>query len=61
MDCEKLLTAEQVAGLFQVPISWVYKHTKKRAAFHLPHIKLGKYVRFRESEIKTFLQRLNRA
>jgi excisionase family DNA binding protein len=60
MNCENLLTAEQVASIFQVPKSWVYKHARKRAHERLPHVKLGKYVRFRESEIKIFLERLRR-
>ncbi len=60
MQPEKLLTVDQVSEILQVPPTWVYKHTKRRAAERLPHIKLGKYIRFRESEIISFLERLRR-
>lgn len=57
---EQLLTVEQVSKLLQVPPTWVYKHTKQRAPERLPHIKLGKYIRFRASEINSFVGRLRR-
>jgi excisionase family DNA binding protein len=60
MQDDGLLTVEQVAGLLQVPRTWVYKHIHKRAICRLPHIKLGKYVRFREREVLDFVERLRR-
>ena len=56
----RILTVEQVAELLKVPTSWVYKHTKRRAPDRLPHIKLGKYVRFEESAIMAFVERRRR-
>jgi hypothetical protein len=29
-----------------VPIGWIYKRTRKNGPEMIPHIKLGKYVRF---------------
>lgn len=55
-----LMTAEQVAEFFQVPTSWVYKHTKKHAEDKLPHRKLGKYVRFVKKEVEDFIERHRR-
>jgi len=52
---DELLTVEELATLLKVPRSWVYEHTRKRGAERLPHIKLGKYVRFVESEVRAFL------
>jgi excisionase family DNA binding protein len=45
-----LLTAEEVAGILRVPKSWVYSHLSE-----LPTIRLGRYVRFKRSEVERFL------
>lgn len=43
----KLWTPEILADYLGVPVSWVYKRTrKKNAPEMIPHIKLGKYIRF---------------
>jgi excisionase family DNA binding protein len=58
-DCsETLLTAPEVAKLLRVPVSWVYERTRRRGIDRLPHLKLGKYLRFSESEIANWLQRM---
>ena len=38
----RLLTAEQVGELLNVPKSWVYERTRRRGLERLPHLKLGK-------------------
>jgi excisionase family DNA binding protein len=56
----ELLTVDEVAKLLKVSKSWVYEHTRNRAtprSEQLPHIKLGKYVRFDPSAIRAFLGR----
>ena len=53
---QELLTVDELASLLKVPKSWIYEHTRKRGADRLPHIKLGKYLRFFESEVREFLQ-----
>ena len=40
---EPLLTVQDVARRLNVPVSWVYA---KAEANQLPHIKLGRYLRF---------------
>lgn len=47
-----LLDADEVAQILRVPRSWVYGHLKD-----LPVIRLGRYVRFRRSEIERFLEK----
>jgi excisionase family DNA binding protein len=47
-----LLTAHEVAQILRVPKSWVYSHLRD-----LPVIRLGRYVRFRRSEIDGFLEK----
>jgi excisionase family DNA binding protein len=49
---EVLLTADEVAQILRVPRSWVYSHLSV-----LPVIRLGRYVRFRRSEINGFLEK----
>jgi excisionase family DNA binding protein len=46
-----LLTVDEVAHILRVPRSWVYSHLDK-----LPTIRLGRYVRFRRSDIDDFLR-----
>ncbi len=46
-----LLTADEVAGILRVPKSWVYSHLSE-----LPTIRLGRYVRFKRSDVERFLE-----
>ncbi len=55
-DDEKLLTIQQVADLLHVPVSWVYGRTRRRSIGRLPGIRLGKYWRFREEEIRAWVE-----
>ena len=57
---EQLWTVEEVANLFQVPPSWVYDRTRRRGQEQLPHLKLGKYLRFQEYAVRQFLERQRR-
>jgi excisionase family DNA binding protein len=59
----ELLTVEEVAALLRVSKSWVYEHTRSRnpsRAEGLPHIKIGKYVRFEAHAVRSFLDRMCR-
>ena len=58
---DHLLTVREVAGMFQVPVSWVYERTRRRGSEQLPHIKLGKYLRFEETIIREFIEGQRRA
>ncbi len=55
-DDSHLLTVQNVAELLQVPVSWVYKHAGPQCSNPLPCIKLGKYLRFRSTDIMAFLK-----
>jgi len=50
---EKLLTPTQLCDLLQVRSSTLYKWTHQE---FVPHIKLGRFLRFRESEILEWLE-----
>jgi excisionase family DNA binding protein len=59
-DFGELLTVDEVAALLKVSKSWVYEHTRsagRSRTNRLPHIKLGKYVRFHRQALHAFLRR----
>jgi len=55
-DGTQLLSVQEVARLLQVPVSWVYEHTRTRCVTPLPHIKIGKYLRFLPADIRNYLE-----
>lgn len=50
-----LLTPQEVAELLGVPLSWVYKRTERGASNRMPHVKLGKYLRFERAALERWL------
>ncbi len=59
----ELLTVDDVALLLKVSKSWVYEHTRSRAiprTERLPHVRIGKYVRFNARHVQEFLSRRTR-
>ena len=60
LDAETLLTVHEVAAILKVPVSWVYERTRLRGKERLPHLKMGKYIRFRTAEIEEYLEGLRR-
>jgi excisionase family DNA binding protein len=62
-ELDELLTVDEVAALLKVSRSWVYQHTRKRGiprSGRLPHVKVGKYVRFESRAVREFVARLSR-
>lgn len=55
-DHNRFLTVHEVADLLQVPVSWVYGRMRRRSTDKLPAYRIGKYWRFREEEIATWMQ-----
>ena len=53
---EELLSVAEVAEFLKVPVSWVYDRTRRRGCERIPHLKLGKYLRFRAVEVQQWLQ-----
>ncbi len=49
---EELLVAAEVAALLRVTTAWVYADTR---ANRLPHLRLGRYVRYRASAIEAWM------
>ena len=60
----EILTPQQVAERLQLPESWVYEQTRNRASVRgadpLPYMKVGRYLRFKWSDVLAWLERQNR-
>lgn len=59
-ELHELLTVDDVAALLRVSKSWVYEHTRGRKVAttdRLPHIKIGKYLRFDAQAVRAFVRR----
>jgi excisionase family DNA binding protein len=57
MSEESYVDIRAVERLTALPRSWLYA---KAAAGEIPHLKLGKYLRFDLQEVKTWLERHRR-
>ncbi len=54
---QELLTVDELAARLKVPRSWIYQRTRLRGPDRLPHVKLGKYLRFEEETVRAWLGR----
>lgn len=52
---EKLLSPQEMANLLGVNPSWVYRRTRMGTRA-IPHIRVGRYVRFVPEEVFDFLK-----
>jgi excisionase family DNA binding protein len=52
---DRLLTADDVAEFLSVPVSWVREHTRTNT---IPHLVLGRYVRYRRDDVLAWLDTL---
>lgn len=53
---KEYLTAVELAQKLKVPISWIYDRTRKDGPEKIPHYKIGKYIRFSESEVLEYMR-----
>ncbi|MEW5924343.1 MAG: helix-turn-helix domain-containing protein [Candidatus Zixiibacteriota bacterium] len=53
---EKLLTPQEIAEVLGVQPSTIYQWTHQG---YIPHIKLGKLLRFRQSDVLEWLDRIS--
>jgi excisionase family DNA binding protein len=50
-----LLTADQLARKLNITVSWIYSHARNKGDNSIPHLKIGKYIRFSESDVRLWL------
>ena len=59
-NLDELLTVADVAALLKVTPNWVYEHTRSRGtprSERLPHMKIGKYLRFEARALRAFIEK----
>jgi excisionase family DNA binding protein len=57
MDKTNLLTISEMAVRLKVHPSWLYSRTRETGEGTIPRIKIGKYIRFNESEVFEWLRK----
>ena len=45
-DIYEVIDSTELAKRWDIPVSWVREQTRSRASDPLPHVRLGRYVRF---------------
>lgn len=55
METKRLVGIKELAEVLNVKPSWLYQRTRRGMEF-IPHIKVGKYVRFDTEEVIRFLK-----
>jgi excisionase family DNA binding protein len=54
---EQLIDVRELAEALSVPTSWVYSRTRQKGPDTIPHLRLGKYRRFRLREVLAYLEK----
>jgi excisionase family DNA binding protein len=52
-ETDDLLTLDEVAAFLKLPKSWIYERTRRKL---IPHVKLGKYLRFSRAALSKWVQ-----
>ena len=60
MKTESLLTVQEMAKRINVPDSWIYQRTRLGQKA-IPHVRIGKYVRFNPDEVVAFFRKRGEA
>ena len=58
---DDLMTVQEVAEMLKVKVSWVYDRISNEHHDPLPHLRLGRYIRFERTLVLQFLQRQRKA
>jgi excisionase family DNA binding protein len=53
---DSLLTVHDTARFLKVSVTWVYEHVRASSEDRLPHVKLGKYLRFDRRDLQTYIE-----
>lgn len=56
MDMAALITVKELAERLKVPSSWIYQRTRLGTKA-IPHVRIGKYVRFDLIEVLEFFRK----
>jgi excisionase family DNA binding protein len=53
----KYLTVNELAVLLKINKNWIYSRTRERGPDSIPHLRLGKFIRFDEKSILEWLKK----
>jgi excisionase family DNA binding protein len=53
---EKLLSVNELSKYLGVPKSWIYSRTREVGPGAIPRLMVGKYIKFRLSEVMAWLE-----
>jgi len=57
---EPLLDVNGISKVLDIQPSWIYSKTRQKGPDTIPVIRVGKYCRFRLSEVLEWLERINK-
>jgi excisionase family DNA binding protein len=52
----QLLKIDEAAKFLRVRRSFLYEETRKGQKSRVPHVRVGRYIRFRPADLESFLQ-----
>jgi len=55
VSTDQLITVQELAQRLNVPVSWIYRRTRLGQEA-IPHVKIGKYVRFDLAQVIQFFE-----
>jgi excisionase family DNA binding protein len=53
---DQFIDVKELAKELSVPVSWVYSRTRQKGSDTIPHLRVGKYRRFKLSEVLDWLK-----
>ena len=57
MENGEMLKIEEMAARLKVKKSWIYFRTRETGEGTIPRIKVGKYLRFNESDVMAWIKK----
>ena len=57
--CQEIITAQELAKRWGLPVTWIYAQTRSRIKDAIPHLRFGKYIKFAwdSPELEAWFQR----
>jgi len=59
-EIKELLTVDEIARKLNISVSWIYSNARKKGTNSIPHLKIGKYIRFQEDVVRQWLENQQR-
>jgi excisionase family DNA binding protein len=56
----EFLTIDEMANRLKVKKSWLYQFTRQKGEGAIPHLRVGKYLRFEEAKVLAWIYARNK-